>query len=89
MNDNFVTDRRTFFRLAGTAGAGVGMLGTGVARAVLFGAASQPVWAFHQDYLYLDRSPSAEPYRPPLGARGADPLAELDADEIARMQYRF
>jgi len=85
----FVTDRRGFFRLAGAAGAGVGMLGTAAARAALLESEGAPVWAFHQDYLYLDRSAGAEAYRPPLGARGAEPLASLDADELARMHYRL
>jgi len=85
----FVTDRRGFFRLAGAAGAGVGILGTGAARAALLGSAGQPVWAFHQDYLYLDPSPTAEAYRPPVGARGAEAVANLDADALARLQYRL
>jgi hypothetical protein len=87
MIDALATDRRGFFRLVSAMGAGVGLLGTATGRTVLVETASRPVWAFHPDYLYLDTSGSAEPYRPPEGARGAAHVAELDADQLARIHY--
>ena len=83
MVEALATDRRGFFRIVSVMGAGVGLLGTATARTILVEEASRPVWAFHPDYLYLDTSGSAEPYRPPAGACGAAHLAELDADQIA------
>ena len=85
MGEALATDRRGFFRIASAVGAGVGLLGTATARTILVETASRPVWAFHPDYLYLDTSGSAEPYLPPAGARGAAHLAELDADQLARV----
>jgi hypothetical protein len=89
MGEALATDRRGFFRLAGAMGAGVGLLGTATARTLLVESASRPVWAFHPDFLYLDTSGSAEPYRPPAGARGAAHLADLDADQLARIHQQL
>jgi len=87
MIDALATDRRGFFGLVSVMGAGVGLLGTATGRAALTERASRPVWAFHPDYLYLDTSGHAEPYRPPEGVRGAAHLTDLDAGQIASSHY--
>ena len=89
MIDALATDRRGFFGLVSVMGAGVGLLGTAAGRAALTERASRPVWAFHPDYLYLDTSGRAEPYRPPEGARGAAPLADLAPEAVARLPHQL
>jgi hypothetical protein len=47
-------------------------------RALAFAASPQPVISFHMDQPYVDYTGTAEPYVPPLGARSAQTLADLD-----------
>jgi hypothetical protein len=81
--------RRSFLGLLTTACAAASM----IPGARLFGAAKvacvrPPVVAFHMDQLYVDRTGTAIPYRPPDGYRGAEPLANL-SETALRMQYCY
>jgi len=59
------------------AGLGAGMLGT-----------RSPVVSIHMDQPYVDLSGRAVPYLPPVGLRGAAPVAHLSEMEI-RSSYPY
>jgi len=44
----------------------------------------EAIVSFHMDRLYLDRTRTAIPYRPPLGARSARFAARLSEEEFRR-----
>ena len=46
--------------------------------------ASGPVLSFHLDQPYIDPTGAALAYRPPIGARGGAPVAELTDAELSR-----
>ena len=48
------------------------------------GAIRAPVITFAMDRPHLDWSGEGAPYRPPLGVRAGQPLAEASEDELAR-----
>lgn len=46
----------------------------------------RPVVSFHMDQPYVDYSGTADPYRPPAGARSAEFIASLDDEAIATLR---
>jgi hypothetical protein len=55
-----------------------------VAGSSVEGPALAAVLSFHLDQPWLDATGRADPYHPPLGARGAAPLAQFDDATLAR-----
>ena len=84
--------RRRFLRSASFASGAVAFVGSGgaIARSLMLPAPLQslamsaPVLSFHLDQPYIDPTGAALVYRPPAGARGGAPVAELSDAELSR-----
>jgi hypothetical protein len=84
--------RRDFVAKLAVAGAAVGAfaIAPGAVLQVETSAASQrvprEVVSFHMDRPYVDRTGTAMPYRPPRGARSAEPVAHLTEEAFRGAQ---
>jgi len=77
--------RRAFARIVAVAGAAFAFAPHEIALAdAMPSHGGRAVVSFHMDQLYVDRSGTAVPYRPPLGARSGQVVADLTEEAFRR-----
>ena len=72
--------RREFVTQLAAAGVAAAALPAGIGAGML--GARSPVVSIHMDQPYVDVSGRAVPYLPPVGLRGAAPVANLSETEF-------
>jgi len=77
--------RRAFARIVAVVGAAFAFAPYKIVPAeAMPSCARRAVVSFHMDQLYVDRSGTAVPYHPPLGARSGQVVADLTEEAFRR-----